>query len=253
MKLLPSRTELPNEPLQRSHVPTRADYTRYRDCARWDFGFSCSFCFLHESDLIEGGADGAGLIWLEHHELKSEAREKRDEYANCLLSCRFCNNGRATLPNRNPHTGAALLDPTREAWALRFRSEGDAIVVRHAGDEDADYTWALYGLGDERKTALREKRAQRFDAFRQAEQSFAELVLALLAKAEQSADPRETEICFRVARQLEQSYEALLAEVKRYLAIPHDAPVSCRCDARRELPFWLESQTQEVEEAAGLR
>jgi hypothetical protein len=253
MKLLPPRTELPDEPLQRSHGPTRADYTKYRDCARWDFGFSCSLCFLHESDLIEGGADGAALIWLEHHELKSEAKERRDEYTNCLLSCRFCNNGRSTLPNRDPHTGAVLLDPTREAWALRFRSDGSSMVVRYAEDKDANYTWALYGLGDERKTALRENRARRFDAFRRAEQSFVELVPALLAKAEQSDAPREVETWLQLARELEQSYENLLAEVVRYLATPHDAPASCRCAARRELPAWLARQTQAVEEASGLR
>lgn len=247
MRVLGARTALPDEALTRSHAPARGDYRKYRDCARWDFGFTCSLCFLHESDLIEGGAEGTGLAWIEHHELKSKAKERRDEYTNCLLSCRFCNNGRATLPNRDSHTGAKLLDPTREAWALRFRSEGHSLRVRHAGDIDAEYTWELYGLGDERKEALRENRARRFDQFRSAERDFAELVPELLAKAEQSTDPHEIQRCLRSARALERSYDASLAEVRRYLAIPHDAPASCRCVTLHRLPAWLERQTQEVE------
>jgi hypothetical protein len=248
MKLLAAQTALPDEVLPRRHTPARGDYTTYRDCARWDFGFTCSLCFLHESDLSEGGAEGTGLIWLEYHELKSVAEGRRDEYANCLLSCRFCNNGRAALPRRDSQTGATLLDPTRDAWALRFRSDGGSIRVRHADDRDAEHTWEAYGLGDERKAALRDNRARRFALFRSAESDFLELVPALLVKAEQSADPREVEACLRVARALERTYEASLAEVKRYLATPQDAPSSCRCMGPRELPDWLERQTQEVEE-----
>lgn len=243
MDYLPARTALPASVLPRSHAPEVTDYRKYRDCVRWDFGFTCAVCFLHEQDLVEGGADGAGLVWIEHHELKHGSSEKRDDYRNCLLSCRFCNNGRSKIPAVSKTGDARLLDPTKDVWALHFQIRGHAMEVLKKG-ADADYTFETYALGSQRKSALRENRARRFAEVARARQKVEELVPRLMERAKRTTNPNEKRDCIEAARGLEQGYRAALAEVQRYEAVPSDAPSSCLCGQRRELPEWLRAQLQ---------
>src|SRR3990170_75943 len=98
MRVLPSRTVPSEQAIERRHEPSSSHYTRYRPCLRWEFGFTCAFCLLHETDLIEHGISRTGLTSIEHHIAQSEAPFLRDRYDNCLYACRFCNKARSNLP-----------------------------------------------------------------------------------------------------------------------------------------------------------
>lgn len=90
MKILPPETHLPSAPLRRQHLPEPASYSEYRQCLRWEFGFSCAFCLLHEADLIENGIEGTGFMGIEHRVTRSSAPTQEDAYGNCYYACRFC-------------------------------------------------------------------------------------------------------------------------------------------------------------------
>mgnify|MGYP001050588417 CR=1 FL=1 len=65
MKLFPEWTELPTEPVRRMHAPSvQPKYRSYVDCLRWDFGFTCPFCLMHEPDLTS-------TFCVEHFEMQS--------------------------------------------------------------------------------------------------------------------------------------------------------------------------------------
>ena len=67
-------TTAPRGPIRRVHRPKqyagKRGYEKYRRCLRWEFGFTCSFCLLHESDFHVGlaaiPAAGSGLFTIEH-------------------------------------------------------------------------------------------------------------------------------------------------------------------------------------------
>lgn len=248
MNLLPDVTALPVEPLPRTHAPPKTKYENYRNCCRWDFGFTCSLCFLHESDFIECGAEGAGLIWIEHHELKSEDESQRDVYGNCILSCRFCNNNRSTRPLTDPETGGELLDPTSATWAAYFFLDNE-LVMRPLFDlnEDADYTSRAYLLDDSRKTKLRHNRRRRLAAFKAAEDDCVSRLPRLLVLAEQTTDPTDSQLLVETAERMVTTYREALTEIIRYEMIPEDKPERCRCDVAGALPPWLSGQSQEIQ------
>lgn len=82
MKILPPVTLPPRQPTTRRHEPKAAfgaeGYQAYRACLRWEFGFTCSFCLMHEADLtggraVEGlGGDGCGAPHLSRRRPESE-------------------------------------------------------------------------------------------------------------------------------------------------------------------------------------
>jgi hypothetical protein len=250
MTLLPPVTELPRDILPRVHVPVAAEYQSYRDCLRWEFGFTCVLCFLHESDLVEGGADGTGLIWIEHVSPKGKDESRRDEYGNCLLSCRFCNNARAARPIQDP-SGAQLLSPTAARWGEHFRYVDHAMAVVAENDRDAQYTHRVYALGSPRKTALRETRATLIRHFLHVSDEAPEMAQALLAEARNETDSQRRTLLIHAAEQLLESHDLAARIVERYRAVPVDAPPACTCPERElELPSWLASQ---VESGPGLK
>ncbi len=258
MRVLPALTQLPSARLSRSHEPKQGTYTTYRDCCRWEFAFTCALCFLHESDLVEGGAEGTGLIWIEHHELKSTANDRRNDYTNCLLSCRLCNNGRSAIPKKDAKTGASLLDPTEVAWAERF-AVGDDLVMRPRREDDADaeYTRTAYGLESLRKAALRKNRQDRFDFFWKSVERVSDLLPNILKSARDTDDIQQKALLTKAASALEAAYDAAWREVSRYVLIPDDAPRTCRClDDRRTdlaLPRWLADQAQTLAERSEVK
>ncbi len=249
MRALPAATALPNQPIPHVHEPERADnYTAYRACARWDFGFTCALCFLHEPDLIEAGADRTGLVSLEHLEPQSLANEKRSDYQNCVLACRFCNGSRSDRPTVDPATGATLLRSITTAWSAHFEIVDFAFRAADPTDEDARRTLRVYALDDPRKTRARAARHRRFAQFQRAQEDFVRLFPALVAQAE-SASREVAQALFEAASGLERSYEAALQEISRYAAVPEDAPEACRCPTDTfALPTWLELQVQEIDD-----
>ena len=66
MRALPPTTLPASEPIARRHAPDGA-WASFRACLRWEFGFTCAFCLLHEADFLEHGAEGSGLFATEHH------------------------------------------------------------------------------------------------------------------------------------------------------------------------------------------
>src|SRR5437879_2619929 len=96
--MLPPQTHPPNEPIRRRHSPPRLAYEEYRSCLRWEFGFTCAFCLLHEADFVEEGARGTGLMWIEHHVAQSADPALVDTYENCFYACRYCNGARRIAP-----------------------------------------------------------------------------------------------------------------------------------------------------------
>jgi hypothetical protein len=59
---LPPATHPWRRKIERQHLPIEGSYSSFRPCVRWEFGFSCAFCLLHEADVMLSGAEGWGLI-----------------------------------------------------------------------------------------------------------------------------------------------------------------------------------------------
>jgi hypothetical protein len=163
MKILPLRTLPPPSIISRRHTPKRAvgrfGYRAYRACLRWDFGFTCAFCLLHEADLAELGAEGLGLTSIEHFVPVSseEGEDKVNDYENCFYVCRFCNKSRSNSPIIDSE-GQRLLNPCVEIWADHFLPTEDDRL--NPLDSNAVYTAKIYDLNDPRRMELRRWRRE---------------------------------------------------------------------------------------------
>jgi len=249
LKALPPQILPPRKPTTRRHVPRPARrWSSYRSCLRWDFGFLCPFCLLHEADLY-GGLPGEGLggTTVEHRITRNADPAQESDYANCLYACRFCNRSRSVSPLWA--SGARLLDPSRDPWGDHFEA-----VVDHlrpiAGDLDADYTHRAYDLDDPRKVARRQARRQLVNDRLALLSDLGSELVCLLDLAE-GLRLRDFQKFARVLQEIQQIRSAALRaldDLKRYLVIPADAPARCRCQGRvlLSLPEELERQTIEV-------
>jgi hypothetical protein len=223
-------------------VPRPAsDYPRYRACLRWDAGFTCCFCLVHESDLASHGVERTGLTSIEHLEPQSTAPHLANRYDNCAYACRYCNNVRGTEPSVHP-SGARLLHPWRDAWGAHFRlHEDDHLKPLHEGDaaRHALYTSRVYRLNDPRKLQMRRHRRRWIQAYL----DMLELDLKGLRRmVAQGLSDKEQQTLRDEIRKL-RAWRALACdELSRRTAIPADAPVRCRCDSREHhtLPSEIE-------------
>ena len=226
MPILPDVTEPSATRLGRAHLPRQGRWDSYRDCLRWEFGFTCAFCLVHEADLVEHGAAGTGLTSIEHKEPRSLRPDLADEYANCFHACRFCNGARGKRPVTHSD-GRRLLDPCSTPWGVRFRAE-DGRMIPAAGDADAEYTHRTYRLDDERRVEMRRHRGRQLGGalrtLREAPGRI-ERLLRIAAKAppevRREIEDEVRDLSFRRGS----AEEALL----RYHAIPVDAPRACLC------------------------
>jgi hypothetical protein len=157
MQILPPITNLPPTPVERRHNPQgAADYGQYRQCLRWDFGFTCAFCLLHEADLVEHGAEGSALTWVEHRIPQSEDSSQANTYDNCFYSCRYCNRSRSVQAGMEWHRRTAR---PCEAWGAHFQLVNDKVVPKR-GDHNAAYTEKAYSINVGRKVATRRHRRE---------------------------------------------------------------------------------------------
>lgn len=243
-RILPPTTALPSKPLSRKHEPPRQPYSGYRDCLRWEFGFSCAFCWLHEADLTPRGAQGSAQWWIEHRELQSDRSDLQAAYLNCYYSCRWCNQARSASPSRGSR-GERLLDPCQEAWGKHFQLEGPQLLPR-AGDKDASYTDQLYDLNDPRKCQLREQRRADILEAQRVLQEIPGLIDRLLARTRSCASAQPL---IEAAQELRKHLLAAQKQIERYRAIPADAPRLCACGPAQEhhLPPFLADQTLSLE------
>jgi hypothetical protein len=226
LKILPPQTQPPQAPTARRHHPAPASrWTAYRSCLRWDFGFTCPFCLLHEADLLGGlPGEGLGVTTVEHWIPRAEDASRQNDYGNCLYACRFCNRARSVQPVSTP--GADLLDPTARTWSDHFRSDEDRLLPVD-GDLHAAYTHRAYDLDDPRKVIRRQVRRHLVsDRLLLLERLGTELA-ALRERAGGSPDRLNgiEEAIQQILSDARRAYE----DLERYQAIPIDAPANCRC------------------------
>ncbi len=206
MKILPPRTQPPSLPTQRRHNPQRArgarEYQAYRTCLRWDFGFTCAFCLLHEADFVRCAVRGLGLFTAEHIEPQSVAVDRVNDYTNLVYACRWCNRSRSVASRTVD--GSILLEPTQVAWANHFYIDSDELAPR-ADDPDALYTHAVYNLNDSRKIELRQHRYRVITGCLRLLQEGPASVAEFTHWAQTAPDPGESRTLLEHARTLNES------------------------------------------------
>lgn len=229
MKILRSDSPL-GGCVERFHSPERARYGRYRACLRWDFGFSCAFCLLHEADLAWYGAEGTGMTWIEHRVLRSENPALADDYSNCYYSCRFCNQARRALPIQSSE--GDLLDPCAQSWSAHFHRHHDRLMP-NVGDRDAIRTHRVYDLDDPRKKLLRRERKAVVEGIVAAFEEYPKRIARLYEIANQHSNPDVVATLKFEAHAL----GTLLADATRVAfrmaPVPADADERCGCDPPR--------------------
>ncbi len=155
------------------------------------------------------------------------------------------------IKRQSASTQQRLLDPTETGWATRFVVGDDHVMkTKNSADHDAEYTLDAYLLDSPRKAELRRNRDRRFADFRGAERAVEDYVPLLLEEAWTAPSPDDQARATAIAKRLLDNYDNALEEIRRYLAIPKDAPSSCRCKAalNKTLPAWLAGQLQMVSE-----
>jgi hypothetical protein len=217
------------ERLRRRHTPRRTkEYRSYRSCLRWEFGFSCAFCLLHEADLIAGGAEGWGVMAIEHFVPRSQAPELVNEYSNCFYVCHLCNSARGEQPNQAAD-GASLLNPCDQSWSDLFVAVEDQIVPREGVGRDASYTCDTYDFNDPRKVRLRRMRRLVIQQCQDFLAASATTGQDLLDHAAEAGDTEAVGVAGKLAAMRRLAHLELL----RFQAIPADHPVECACGSNR--------------------
>jgi hypothetical protein len=245
MRILPLQTTPPTTAIQRRHRPRHVEtYQRYKPCLRWDFGFTCGFCLLHESDF-SGGTNTrrrAGIMTVEHVQPRSAAPELASDYGNLALACRFCNRSRSNTSTAEVQ-GKQLLVPTVSPWALHFRLDGDRLEAQD-GDDDACHTRDTYDLNDDLKVELRKRRRERLEEWQEDVRELPPLIDQLYRTAFGLSDSAQREVLDAI-----EVFEEQVSRARRYLhdytAIPLDCDATCGCGSaeHHSLPLWLEDQT----------
>jgi hypothetical protein len=228
----------------------RFGYRSYRPCLRWEFGFTCAFCLVHESDLVEYGVEGTGLTTVEHSMPVSAARTPTEaeglanDYRNCFYACRYCNGARDARPTVDGR-GRRLLNPSAQTWGEHFSLSDDDRLLPRPGDPDAEYTAEAYDLNETRKLNMRRSRRERMDENLALLSQGPDLLSALLARAAVAEPGTGSSELLAAAEKLRRAVLAAEKALIRHAAIPMDANSRCRCGHRRHhsLPPALEEQT----------
>jgi hypothetical protein len=198
---------------------------------------------------VYGGLRGEGLggTTVEHAIARSADSSLANDYENCLYACRWCNRSRSAHPAQGQ--GFRLLDPTRDAWEVHFIGAADTLLPRD-GDPDAQSTHRIYALDDPRKVERRRvRRALVSDRLHLIGRLGSELTeLLRLASSLRRKDIGRFGRVVRETRRLREDAGRALRDLRRYEAVPTDAPRSCRCPLPRELalPAFLHQQVVEV-------
>lgn len=254
MKIIPPTTTPPDAPFSRDHAPKVADwkggYGEYRRCLRWDFGFTCAFCLLHESDLNEFGlAEGWAVTSIEHRQTQKSASGEANSYANCYYACRFCNGSRATKPLMDP-AGNEVLDPCRDNWSANFAAYDHCLEPRTPRGE---YTQAVYDINDATRVHIRKTRLENIHRWRRLILEGPKEVTKLMTIAQDLLrSPKfhkrsEGEFLMQQAQKRQEDIAHARNAIERYLAIPKDRDTKCRCTGVAfKLPVELEKQLIDI-------
>ncbi len=235
MKILPPELTPPTECISHSHEPNPAEgkqgYQAYLPCLRWDFGFTCAFCLLHETDLSpKVGAAKTGQMSIEHHTPKSTEPSKKNRYSNCLYACTRCNTARATRPTVNA-TGKRLLNPAKVAWSEHFSLNEKSEIHPRKRNADARYTHDVYDLNEPKKVARRRHRKEFYNDRLPLFSETSKKIRRLFDKAVkyQDRDPELFDIVIEAIGDYRDRLKTARLELSSYPAIPPDAPSECRC------------------------
>lgn len=252
MKILPLQTFPAPQRIERRHTPPvtsgRYGFREYRSCLRWEFGFTCAFCLLHEGDLTDLGTRGLGLTWTEHFEPVALAPERVNDYENCFYACLFCNRSRGTAPLVDA-AGRKLINPCGQVWADHFTPAKDGRLLPRGADPDAVYTEETYDLNDPRKVRRRVLRQERLEEWLSLLREGPLHVRSLIALSEKAASLEEAQALLDAASSLRSGILRAWVEIQRYAPIPVDRDVVCACGREdlHGLPGWLADQTQDLE------
>jgi hypothetical protein len=241
MQILPRQTLPPKTPIDRQHNPKvstgKSGYQKYRECLRWEFGFTCPFCLLHEADLARAISEGTAQTAIEHFEPQSTDKAQRNKYSNCFYICRFCNTARSNLSVTSEN--AQLLNPTIAAWSNHFElNDGKLLPL----DGDAAYTEQSYDINDPRRIMLKTERAKVYDDhFLLIEHSHVSVELIDLAK--QQTDVESQRKLIETAAILRNATQHAIRDLQGYSIVPADAPTKCQCkNVELELPEGIARQ-----------
>lgn len=254
MEILPEEINPFPQQITRRHKPKRTrrkdGYQSFRQCLRWEFGFTCALCLLHESDLAPRGAESAEgfrLTTVEHLTTRHARPELANAYRNCIYACQMCNGARSTKP-RTWH-GARLLNPVTSVWSEHFAAAKGYLVPR-PGDADAAYTESAYDLNDPIKVGIRLARARHLA-----------YLLKVVRRGPAQLRTLEVEIARtsgtvgnvlrEYAAKLKEDIAVALEEIQRYAAIPRDrkTQAGCKClhAGTHTLPSALAQQVVDVD------
>jgi hypothetical protein len=244
IRILPEVTLPWRERFVRRHslaiVKSSQDFAVYRPCLRWEFGFSCSFCLLHEADIAASGAKGWAFMGIEHFAPQSLQPDRVNDYANCFYICSRCNSARG---NKQPDESEnlTLLNPVDYAWRESFDVINDEIQPADPGDQDAAYTVSAYKPNDPGKVKARRMRRVLIRQCLDYLEDAATIHEELLDKAEETGDKSLVDQAEKVHSMRRLPRQDLL----RFQAIPEDCDTSCRCGTtvNHSLPSVLEEQT----------
>ena len=249
MRILPPSLKPWRTRIDRRHEPPpatgRHGYRNYRQCLRWEFGFTCAFCLCHESDFVLHGVDGTGLTQVEHFVPRSHDEARTNEYANCFYVCRFCNGSRGAKRNIDA-AGNRLLNPCTDVWGQAFTLSDDEV---RAGTSDAVYTRDAYDFNDPRKVRLRRRRRltirERLDFLKEGQA----MKDRLLDRAAEVRDPELADELIDVARLIEQRLRLAWQDLELFQILPRDLECPCAYgdEDRCSVPAALEEQAIDVE------
>lgn len=224
--------------ITRAHTPTARggrslSYPAFKDCLRWEFGFTCAICLLHEVHLVLPGTGAATShqMTVEHIVLKSTPLGKplENQYANCLLLCTYCNGARGNRHLHENPDGTRLLNPIADVWDDHFDLANDRLEPR-AGDANAEYTRMAYAINDSvrtmRRQALRGLIDERIVNIRMHQASLDEIDVQL------NGDVGSAEHLQRLLTARGRLCEALRREMTallKFSGVPADKPGVCHC------------------------
>ncbi len=235
MKILPPELTPPIKRISHDHEPNPAQgkegYQTFLSCLRWNFGFTCAFCLLHETDLTPGvGAAKTGQMSIEHYVPKSTDPSKRNLYDNCLYACTRCNTARATSPTVSA-AGRRLLNPSKVAWSEHFSINEESEIRPKSRDSDAQYTHEVYDLDAPKKVARRRFRKNFYNDRLPLFNGISRRMRRLFDKAMQyeDSDPELFLLIADTINDYRQRIKTARVELSSYPAIPPDAPAECRC------------------------
>jgi hypothetical protein len=242
VRALEPRSPIPDTPVPASHSPAKANYSKYRPCLGWEFGFYCGYCWLHESDFNPRGLPASGLMWIEHCVTRSADKSKQNEYANCTYSCKGCNRHRSVTPIRGPG-GVRLLHPRSDAWAVHFEWNDHVLQPR---TDDARYTAKTYNINSPIKVTLRKLR---FEAVPPAREVLpvATAEIARCLSALKKCAPQDRAIHMKELISARQMRDLAWRQISLFQAVPaHARESKCRCGQAPSLPSFALAASSEV-------